>query len=466
MTRRAELSGWGLFPRAVCRVAPATPERLRALLRDRDAPPVIARGAGRAYGDAALLSDGLVCTVPLGGEVRIDPRTGTLRAPAGVSVDAANRAALAAGHFLPVLPGTGAVTLGGAVAADIHGKNHHVDGSIGRHVRSLVVRTGDGRARRTSRTLHAERFLTTIGGMGLTGVIEEVELDLRPVDSAWIEVEERATASLAETIDALLEAEMRSPYAVAWIDALAPDRGFGRGFVSAGRHADRGALPPELRPRPWETPEPEPLPFPPGGDGLLFRGGVRVLNALRHRAARARHGVRIVPWTRYFFPLDRLEGWNRFYGKRGFRQHQCLLPPARAAEGVEGILLALVASGHPPTLAVLKGCGPGGESGMSFPRPGLTLALDLPRRRGLDEALAAVDRIVAEQGGRIYLAKDAGVDPAVFAATTPELPAFRAALARLEPGRRFRSDLALRLGLLPEAGPAERSTGAGAPVRT
>ncbi len=446
---RKSLTGWGRYPRTNCQVIGADPSLVASLLADPEAPSVIARGAGRSYGDAALSSAGVVLQVPPAHEVQIDAAAGTLRAVAGVSVARASEAALEHGLFLPVLPGTGAVTLGGAIAADIHGKNHHRDGSIGHHVRTVVLRTADG-VRRTldvGDSSAAALLELTIGGMGLTGLIEEIELSLVPVPSSWMRSEARTARDLDESVELLLWAEERWRYTVAWIDAFASGAGFGRGIVIGGDHAELSDLPPSARGHPFDVPPTRSAPFPFLGDGLLWRGGVRLLNGKRFSWATRRSGeTKIEPWHQFFFPLDRVREWNRFYGRRGFRQHQCVLPSEESAAGVRSILDRLRDRNHPPTLAVLKGLGEG-RGGISFPRPGLTLALDFPRRSGLDALLDEIDAEVADRGGTIYLAKDAGITAERFEAMTPSLPAFRDTLVLLDPGRRFVSDLALRIGL-------------------
>ena len=429
-------------------------EDLAAVTRDA----VLTRGLGRAYGDAALPPAGRseVAGSRLADRIlAFDPATGVLRAEAGLSLRALHAVLLPRGWSVPVSPGTQEVTLGGMVAADVHGKNHHRAGTIGRHVRALLLGVADGRVVRCSRDEEPELFRATLGGMGLTAHLLEVELALERIPSPWILAERYRFGSLAPLVEALREASRAWPFTAAWLDLLAPGEGFGRGVLHCGRWCEPGEAPaaPPASPRP--------LPAPPLAPGWLINPlSGRLFNTAYHWSQRP--GRHVLPPGPFFYPLDRVQRWNRLYGRRGMIQHQCVLPDADATM-LGRFLRVLRAAGGASFLVVLKDFGAEGEGLLSFPRPGLTLTLDFAVDGRTPALVAALNREVLALGGRVYLAKDAFTTAEDFAAMEgSRLAAFREVQRRWDPEGRLRSRQAERLGLLdapPPRAPAARRPG-------
>lgn len=431
-----ELSGWGRLPvpgREVCS------EDLATLARDRP----LTRGLGRSYGDAALPPPGSseVAGARLADRfLAFDPASGVLRAEAGLALRDLVEFALPRGFWAPASPGTAFVTLGGMVAADVHGKSHHRDGTFGAHVRSLRLLVADGRVVDCDRERHADLFRATLGGMGLTGHILEVEITLQRVPSLWILEERRRFDGLDPLLAGLQEAAAVWPYTVAWVDTLASGRRLGRGILWCGRWAEATeapSRPPRSRPR-----RRVPVDLP---SWFLAHPLVKLANGALFAAAPRRPRRRLTSPERFFYPLDAIEDWNRMYGKRGFTQYQCVLPEGDRPGATRRFLEALVALGGTSFLSVIKDCGPEGEGLLSFPRRGVSVAVDLPMRPRTREIVARLNARVAEEGGRIYLAKDALTTAADFARLEPRLPAFVAVLERWDPARKLRSALSERL---------------------
>lgn len=454
--RSEVLRGWG-------RTAPSAASVLRPCGADEVAKTlagtsgaVIARGLARSYGDAAQRAGGLVLDCTALGGIDLDDEQGVVVAGAGVSIEALLRVLVPRGWILPVLPGTRHVTLGGAVAADVHGKNHHVDGAIGRHVRWLDLVDGTGRCRRLApddaEPAVVQAFWATIGGLGLTGVITTVAIELRRITTAWMTVDTERVADLATVMDRLRRHDRAHRYSVAWVDALAPGRPagtrIGRGIVSSGDHATAGHLAALGHREPTAYTTPVRLTVGPAPVSLVRPVTARAFNAAWFaRARRGTHGS-LVGLTEFFHPLDAVRGWNRLYGPKGFVQYQFVVPDARE-DLVEQALVQLGQAGTPAVLAVLKRFGPADPAPLSFPRPGWTLALDLPVAHPdrLARVLDTLDESVADAGGRVYLVKDARLRPELLPAMYPELDAWRAVRDRLDPEHRFGSDLSRRLGL-------------------
>ena len=443
------LSGWGRYPALDCRL-----ERLR---RGEALPgllhrgtTLIARGNGRAYGDAALNPELTVSMLAMDRMRAFDAGTGLLDCEAGVLLADILETFVRRGWFPPVVPGTRLVTVGGMIAADVHGKNHHRDGTFGGHVESLTLAGPDGATRECSRTENADLFRATLGGMGLTGVILSARFRLRPIETAFVMAETLVARDLDETM-ALFEASRDWPHSVAWIDCLARGAGLGRGLMTRGAFMERGALPPRL--------ESNPLCLAPAGklrvpvdvpSTLLNRVSIGLFNELCYRLGRgrARAEARPVHFDRFFFPLDRIEAWNRLYGRPGFVQYQCVLPKGESAAGLAALLERVAASGQGSFLGVLKLFGPTGEGLMSFPMEGYTLALDFPVRSGTAALLDGLDEITHRHGGRVYLAKDACCAPARMREGYPRLGAFEAVRAEAAGAPpRFASALSRRLAL-------------------
>ena len=402
----------------------------------------LTRGLGRSYGDASLPAregQRVAASVRANRLLDFDATSGLLRAEAGFSLSELLRTFLPRGWFTPVTPGTQFVTFGGMVASDVHGKNHHRVGSIGRAVQSVLLRTGEGRVLRCSREEHPELFAATLGGMGLTGHILDVELRLERVPSPWIEQELEVLPDLHGLLERLRAAAHEWPMTVSWVDAFARGRHFGRGVVVKGRWAEAAVAPrhapgERLRPAvPFEMPS-----------FLLNPLSGRACYELYTRVQRVgRRGVHPEP---FFYPLDAIRHWNRLYGRRGFTQYQCLLPDRDDAAAVQRCFELLQQLEATPFLAVVKDFGAEGEGLLSFPRPGLTLSLDIPIDR--ERTQLVIDRLnelVLECGGRIYLSKDAFTRAEHFRAMEPRLPEWRRVREKWDPEQRLASALSVRL---------------------
>jgi decaprenylphospho-beta-D-ribofuranose 2-oxidase len=416
---------------------------------------VIARGAGRSYGDAAQNGGGEVLdTTGLNRILSIDPERRLMTAQAGATVAELMVGLAAHGLTLPVVPGTRHVTLAGAVASDIHGKNHHRDGGFARHVSSLSLCTPAGHCVDVSPRDNAELFHATLGGMGLTGVVVQATLRVEPLVEPWVLADVDRTDSFEQTL-ALMAGQERHRYSVAWLDLLAAGGRMGRAVVSRadpwpagravapgpGRRRIRGQYPETLMRRPAVV-VPDGLPA-----GLLRPAGVRAFNALRWRAAPRREREKPVALAPYFFPLDGLGEWNRLYGSAGLVQYQFVIPTGQEATMLRCIELLRLRR-LPVYLAVFKRFGAEFGGPLSFPLDGWTLAIDLPASApGLRGALDELDEVVAGCGGRVYLAKDARMRRSALDSMYPQLDRFRAVRAEVDPDGVLRSDLSRRLGL-------------------
>lgn len=406
---------WGRVHRGRHRVAqPAWGTDVPAAARDSAGEgTTLARGLGRSYGDTGLnLGNGLVDTRRLDRLIAFDRDTGVLRAEAGLSVDRLLQVSVPAGWFLPVTPGTRFVTLGGAVANDVHGKNHHVAGCLGRFVRRLALWRSDRGVVECGPDLDADLFRATVGGLGLTGILLWVDLQMTAIASASMTVESERFTRL-DGFFHLAEDSADWPYTVAWVDTLSGGGRLGRGVFSRGRHADGGPLAPHRATGPA---------VPVDAPGLLLnRWTVAAFNRLYYdRPGAAFRGDQ--HYEPFFYPLDRIRDWNRLYGPRGFYQWQCVVPPATARDSIAELLKRIAGSGQASFLAVLKNFGDLQSPGLlSFPMPGTTLALDFPNRGAATLALlGTLDRVVAEAGGRLYPAKDGRMPVEAFRAGYPQ----------------------------------------------
>ena len=432
------VAGWGRHP--VCRAAVARPERLRLPRAGR----VLPRGLGRSYGDAAVPASAqtlVLETVRADRILAFEPSTGALTCEAGLSLAEILRVFVPRGWFTPVSPGTKFVTLGGCVASDVHGKNHHRDGSFGGFVSRLVLETADGRLVECGPDRERELFLATVGGMGLTGLITEATIRLKPIETPWMFVETEPAAGLTEMLDRLRHSGKDWPYTVGWIDCLATGSGLGRGIVIRGRHASRDEAP-GLRLRESTA---RAVPFD-GPAWLLSPTLMRAFNTAYYQIQCRRTGGRFVSQDAFFYPLDSLRDWNRLYGRHGFLQYQCVVPRAAGAPVLSEMLDCLSRAGAASFLAVIKDFGPESDAYLSFPLEGTTLALDLPYRGPATEALVhQLNATVIRAGGRIYLAKDAATRREDFERMVPRLPEWRRVRDRWDPEHRFGSALSARL---------------------
>ena len=442
--RAAVVRGWGGGRGAAVELLrPTSVEAVQAALagdRSRPSRGAIARGLGRSYGDAAQLSGGLVIdTTGLEGW-HLDEARGVVTAAAGVTLLELLEALVPRGWMVPVVPGTQHVTVGGAIASDIHGKNHGSAGTFGSHVEALGLLTCAGEVRELAPGEPDGAFEATLGGMGLTGLIVWARVKLRAVSGPLLSVDTDRVEDLDEALAALSAAG--GPYRVAWLDLLSPRPG--RGIVTRAGHlhgsgaaAGAGAT---VRPRAtipawW-----------PGG--LLRPGTIRAFNELRFRRAPRHARAQVESIAAHMFPLDALAAWPRLYGPRGFVQYQLVVPPGEERV-LQRVIERLGRARVPCFLAVLKDFGPANAAPLSFPMRGWTLALDLPRAAdGLHSLLDSFDELVAGAGGRVYLTKDARMRRVALEAMYPRLDEWRAARERVDPEALWRSDLALRTGLL------------------
>ena len=446
------LSGWGrTAPTAARLLRPDSYEAAAAALRQaaEGGRGAIARGLGRAYGDAAQNAGGAVLDMTALDRIHeIDAVNGLVVCDAGVSLHKLMQVLLPLGWFVPVTPGTRYVTVGGAIGADIHGKNHHVSGSFSRHVRAMELLTGDGETRLVTPEDEPELFWATAGGMGLTGVILAATVQLLPVETSLMQVDTERATDLDDLMARLAATDHRYRYSVAWIDLLARGARTGRAVLTRGDHAPLAALDARARRDPLAF-RPGRLPAPPRlfPEGLLTRTTVGLFNELWYRKAPRESRGRLQRLPSFFHPLDGVPEWNRIYGRGGFVQYQFVVGHGQE-ETLRRIVRRIGACGCPSFLAVLKRFGDGDPGWLSFPVPGWTLALDIPAAMpGLGALLDELDEEVAAAGGRVYLAKDSRLRPDMLARMYPRLDDFRELRTRYDPHGTLTSDLARRLAL-------------------
>ena len=443
------LSGWGRTAPTAAEVVPLLkPGDAGALLTDPPARGVVSRGLGRSYGDAAQNAGGVVIDATTLATLRsFDGEAGVVTVDAGVSIDALLRAFVPLGWFVPVTAGTRFVTVGGAIAADIHGKNHHVDGSFSRHVTRMTVATPTGTVDCSPHDT-GDLFWATAGGMGLTGVIVEATIRLLPVETAWMRVDTERAGDLDDLLTRMETGDDRYRYSVAWIDGVTTGRQLGRGVLTRGDHATIDDLPARRRGAPLHYDAHVRVAAPPAvPSGLVRPATARLLNEAWFRKAPRHQSGAVHSIPSFFHPLDGIGQWNRMYGSRGFLQYQFVVPPD-ASEVVRTAIERLAEARCPSVLAVLKRFGAGGDGHLSFPAPGWTLALDMPvGPPALSRVLDQLDELVVEHGGRIYLAKDSRMRPELLPAMYPRLDEWRGVCDRVDPGHVLQSDLDRRLGL-------------------
>ncbi|MEY4164772.1 MAG: hypothetical protein RL419_614 [Actinomycetota bacterium] len=450
---RERLSGWGRTAWTssdVVEVRDASDVKRAIGLEHRRG--AIARGLGRAYGAAAQNAGGTVLACADDGrvnDVHLDAVSGLLTAPAGLSLDALLRYSVPRGWFIPVTPGTRFVTLGGAVASDVHGKNHHVDGSFGQHVESMKVILSSGEEITLSPNDNPTWFWSTIGGMGLTGVVSEVTVRMLRVASSQVKVETRRLSNLDEVIASMSDdSDDEFRYSVAWVDMLASGRSLGRGVLTRGNHATAsdvdGSEPCRYDPKirlaapPWVP------------NGLLNKFTVRAFNEAWYRKAPAGTHVGLESIPAFFHPLDGVRKWNALYGSNGFIQYQFIVPLERV-DVLRTVIGKFSDAGVASFLAVLKRMGKSNAALMSFPTEGWTLTLDLAAGSSrLPGLLERIDELVLDAGGRHYLAKDAHVSAMAVERAYPRLAEWKSIRNEMDPRRLWTSDLARRLKLVEE----------------
>ena len=439
------LTGWGRSTFSRAHVArPDTVEQVAQTVAQ--APAVLGRGLGRAYGDAAQCAGGLVistdrlqdCSEP----------AGVMDVAAGVSIHDLLLRSVPAGYFVPVTPGTRYVSMGGALASDIQGKNHHADGALSAHTESMDLVLADGTRVTVTPDSDPDLFWATAGGMVLTGIITVARIRMRPIESSRLRVDTLRAEDLDDLIAAMYEADSTHRYSVAWVDTLARGKKLGRSVLTVGDFASADELPVKQRSNPLAYDPTSPLTAPKVVPELaLNRWSVAAFNEMWFRKAPKRRVDELQTIATFFHPLDGVNDWNYIYGKRGFLQYQVIVP-----DGHEDVLRRLLEqfadSRCPVFLAVLKRFGPEGPSPITFALKGWTLALDIPTDvPGLSALLDGMDEDVAAAGGRIYLTKDSRMSPETFRAMYPKAKEFAVVRDRVDPERKFRSDLSERLGL-------------------
>ena len=448
MDSRRALAGWGRTNPSVATVRSAGDDaELVGLVTGAGRRGVLARGLGRSYGDAAQNGGGVVVAMTSRRRVlSVDIADALVEVEAGASLDQLMRLLLPMGLFVPVSPGTRQVTVGGAIAADIHGKNHHVDGSFGCHVLAMDLLCADGTIRRL--TPESELFWATVGGMGLTGLVLRATLRMKKVESAYCLVDTQRCANLDDLLGSMTEGDDRYTYSVAWIDCLAHGSTLGRSVLTRGWSATRQQLPPKLRDHGLDF-RPRQLAVAPSvfPSGLLNRATVAAFNEAWYRKAPRERRGEVQSIAAFFHPLDAVAQWNRIYGPKGFLQYQFVVPFG-AEDALRRCIQMLGDAGQASFLAVLKRFGQPSGGHLSFPTPGWTLALDVPIGAAiLGGLLDRLDEEVLAAGGREYLAKDSRLPPGAIARMYPRLDEWREIKAAVDPHGVFNSDLARRLGL-------------------
>ncbi len=453
-TTTQRLTGWGRTAPTVAQVLstrdPEVIAKAVAQVADGGTRGVIARGLGRSYGDNAQNGGGLVIDMTqlatihsISGETRI------VDLDAGVSLDTLMKAALPFGLWVPVLPGTRQVTVGGAIACDIHGKNHHSAGSFGNHVRSIDLLTADGQIHRlTPNGEDAELFWATVGGNGLTGIILHATIEMTPTATAYFIADGDVTASLEETIAFHSDgSEDNYTYSSAWFDAISAPPKLGRAAISRGSLARLDQLPEKVQRNPLKFDAPKLLTVPEGlPNGLANRLTFGTMTELWYRKS-STYRNKVQNLTQFYHPLDMLGEWNRAYGSAGFLQYQFVVP-TEAVDEFKSIVRDIQASGHYSFLNVFKLFGKGNQAPLSFPIPGWNICVDFPIKAGLNEFVTELDRRVLEFGGRLYTAKDSRTTAETFHAMYPRIEEWIALRRKVDPNGVFTSDMARRLELL------------------
>ena len=425
-------TGWGRVLNATGQID--RPERARTL--GQTIGPAI--GSLRSYGDAALNSDRVsVDMTRLNRFLSFDAATGVLEAEAGITLSEILRVLAPKGWMPAVLPGTANATLGGAIASDVHGKNHHAAGTFGQHVESIHLIGADGQGRDITPTGDADLFRATVGGMGLTGLVASARIRLAPCPSGYVELTERRINNLSEFITAFDATD--APFNVGWIDATATGDTMGRGVLEEAHFA---ASKKPYEPRLGN----KNVPFNAPGFAMATPI-VKAFNALYWRRIPEGGRIKARRLDELFFPLDKMQHWNKLYGKRGFHQFQCILPFETATDALREMLLAIGTAGLASPLAVLKKMGDGRAGMLSFPMAGYTLAVDFPNRDAATDLIKRLGDMTIAAKGRIYLAKDSLATADQFAPMYPELDTFRSVVGQVDPDGIFETDLARRLNL-------------------
>tara|TARA_A100001388_G_scaffold213371_1_gene163774 strand:+ start:803 stop:2179 length:1377 start_codon:yes stop_codon:yes gene_type:complete len=447
------VSGWGCNSKALVKIInPKDKEELQEIISNSKKNSLISRGLGRSYGDAAQLNNRTVINLNCFQHIYLNKEQGIVNAGGGVSFDNLLKKIIPQGFFLPVSPGTRNVTVGGAIAADVHGKNHHINGSFGNHIIDLLIIDGLGQIkslnpRKEAKKSEKDKFWATIGGMGLTGVIIEATFSLIPIKTAKISVDTTRHRDIDSLMEKMVICDNKFQYSVAWLDTLNKS---GRGILTCGNHATPEQIKKEANIDNLLEYNPKSIATAPSfiPNGLLNRLTVNAFNEAYFRKAPESRTQELQDIASFFHPLDGIQNWNRVYGPKGFLQYQFVVPDSSAHLIKESIEI-FRKIGIPSFLSVLKRFGEENSAFLSFPKKGWTLAVDIPLSiPKLERTLFELDIKIAEAGGRIYLAKDSRQSSDIFSLTYPKLNEWKTIQTSMDPNRVFCSDLALRLNLV------------------
>lgn len=435
-----KIAGFNQYPQQNCHIF--RPEKYHDLFNFQK--PIIARGCGKSYGDCALQKDANVLhTIRLNRFISFDKNSGILTAEAGTTLLEILNLIVPQGWFLPVVPGTQLVTLGGCVANDIHGKNHVLQGSLGKHILWLELITSKQEAIRCSPQENSDIFFATIGGLGLTGIISAISIQLMPITSDYMQVKNQPAANLEELLQ-LFTDDIVSPYQVAWLDGFATGKDLGRGIMMHAQHAESTLVPTPTRKRKAKNKLTVPFQCP---SWLLNSKLLKFYNDFYFKQQSKKFNY-LSSYVDFFFPLDHIEDWNKLYGKRGFVQYQFVVPQNIAYATTHKILAKLQQAKFNPNLCVVKKFGKHEQGLLSFPQPGITVAMDIALKNpSLFKLLDELDNIVIENGGRVYLAKDARLSVTAFRRMYPNFLAWHQQKKMIDPQNQFVSSLSQRLEL-------------------
>lgn len=444
------MSGWGHYPKETCLTyRPETIKDVKSIVAGEDVSSVIPYGLGRSYGDTSLnKQSGVMVFDQLNHLLDFNEETGILTCEAGVSLADLIDVFIARGYFLPVTPGTTFVTVGGAIANDVHGKNHHVDGCFSEFVHSFELLLASGEVMTCSRTMNSDVFWATVGGIGLTGIILTAQIQLIEVESAYIDVTYEKARNLDEAFEKFVENDTNFKYSVAWIDCLSSGDSLGRSVLMRGDHTKRVDLP-EKNKNPYKMPKDLPLKMPINAPSIaLNKYTISAFNQIYYSSFK--NEQKTEHFSSFFHPLDMIEDWNKLYGKKGFIQYQVVIPKANnPKEAMREILTVLSEEKRASFLAVLKSSGVANKSYLGFMREGYTLALDIPiKNDSVFETIKRLDKIVLAYGGRVYLAKDSTLDEKTFKTMYPQWEQFMKVKHQVDPNNRFSSSMARRIGLV------------------
>ena len=439
-----KLAGWGQYPIVEAEVV--APHSVEELLERIQLGHAIARGNGRAYGDSAISSSNTIEMKNFNRMLAFDPITGQLVAQAGVLLADVIETFLPKGWFPSVTPGTKFVTIGGMVAADVHGKNHHKHDSFGNFVDWIDLITADGKVNRCSPEQDPELFNWTIGGMGLTGIVLTIAFRLTPISTSLIKQKTIPASNVVHAIE-IFESMLDVTYSVAWIDCLSRGKNLGRSLVMVGEHAEIADLSEGLKSNPLQSPKKNKITVPFYFPSFALNGlTVRLFNFLYYWIGKRRAKSSLMNWDTYFYPLDSILGWNKIYGRSGFAQFQCVIPLLHASIGIKELLQAISDANAGSFLAVLKRFGEQ-DSRFSFPMAGYTLALDFPITQKNLTLMSELDMITIKYGGRFYLAKDCRMTASTFKQSEPRLAQFKNFQLQRETNQGLYSEQAKRLDL-------------------